>query len=125
MKEYYSKTLVINRARWARGENDGMETALLGDGNRKCCLGFYAQQCGYTGMIRDLSDLTEISTCNFTGLTKSDGNATAVHSRLLRTNDAIRISDKERETRISKIFAEIGVKVKFVGKYPKNKETKT
>ena len=37
------KSFTVNRRSWLRGTGEGM---LLDDQNKKCCLGFYARECG-------------------------------------------------------------------------------
>ena len=131
------KILKINRQKWGVGDEGG---SLLNKDTRKyCCLGFFAKQVGYrdndiseigspsdfvtaidepakrTKRIEKLKPLLTVEKNNFA----SDNR---ICKNLMSVNDSK--SDhyknpKKRESRITELFKQIGITVKFSGEYPK------
>jgi hypothetical protein len=120
--------LIINRREWRRGESaaeKGDPTALLCKDGSKCCLGFYALQCGFTPkQIRGALGPIDVPVTNKT--TSPEwlkliwfNAALRIHQNSLLTADAMQINDtadyteEERESKLTKLFAENGVEVEF------------
>ncbi len=128
-------TLIIDRKRWLRGGDFSDASYLYRSEDRKmCCLGFFCRQSGLLiDNIRNVPEPYDI--LDFTSslsLEKkvrqklkslfedahetnySDMKQNNTCDSLIYANDNIKISEPEREKRISKLFSKIGVKVKFI-----------
>jgi hypothetical protein len=102
---------VVDRFRWLRG-GQGVSYLLRPIDRNMCCLGFLGAACGYTdhqmlGVVlpRAIHD---------------KGARYPVELRehiedIVATNDAVKISDEEREIELKVLFAKAGVKVTFEG----------
>jgi hypothetical protein len=123
MKKDY---LIIDRAKWRTGGHSyenrtGLGiTELLNSNGFMCCLGFRCHQMGilekdllYTSLPSGLSENWDIP-----DLIDPYGNTEFTTTAAL-INDNYDITSKEREKRITKHFATIGVTVEFKGKYVK------
>jgi hypothetical protein len=129
--------LEINRKEWRRGPQDvavavSDPTALLCKDGTKCCLGFYALQCGLEenrikgqGEPGELSfDLNEKNLPeNMEKLVKfvdndeygmSQGN-TQLSLDAMDINDKRFTTEAEREQKLINLFAKYGVEVVFYG----------
>ena len=110
------KTLVIKRSRWLRGESNSY---LLRPKDKKmCCLGFYARACG--AQASDINGYCAPSEYSgFPAWLLSDdffaGPAcSSAAYKLMRANDSVNKTDKQREKIIKAEFKKRGVTVKFV-----------
>ena len=120
----------INRKVWGRGERGGFLLAVRESPEsgtpaqiNMCCLGIYARACGVgvkrlknvampSQMEGRIPEALEVFVeHDFLG--RDDSH---VAFDLASINDQRNISDSDREAEITKKFAEIGIKVKFVGK---------
>jgi hypothetical protein len=137
-EEKVSMDLVIDRAKWGRGQGNG---ALLRDG-KMCCLGFLARECGLGAKtISGVGVPSDFSRCDDDGngvprkvrrhqevwnavlgkikprlpFTDARAKATDVEDVLVMINDEAAMTDARRERLLTKEFAKIGVKVTFVG----------
>lgn len=123
------KTLVIDRSRWLQGRWSDITESMLrsNSGNlphpMMCCLGFFAKRLGLTNEeITDIGRLDEVS-----DLIPEPYRTEALEWRhkykgstvwqLMSINDDPDISSRERERRITRLFKEWGVAVRFTGKY--------
>jgi hypothetical protein len=136
-EEKVSMDLVIDRAKWGRGEGYG---ALLRDG-KMCCLGFLARECGLgaktikgvrapSDFSRYIDDETSIP-CKVRrhqeiwnavlgkikprAPFKGASEGSDVEGILVIINDSEDLTPARRERLLTKEFAKIGVKVTFVG----------
>jgi hypothetical protein len=119
--------------RYEKAKKEPLETALLEpESGTMCCLGFYATACGVpknilenraypSGLPRGRSKLSKAL---FEPLPSYDAHSDDAERILANINDNANISAATRERRVAKAFAEIGVKVKFKGKYPTVREIK-
>lgn len=121
------RELVIDRATWFRGRGPA-QSRLLTDQGKRCCLGFECQALGYKdeqlidvpspGILCSyehpeavpdhmqwLADFNKDQDIFENSITCLD---------LIAINDNPSISDPERESQISEIFANNGVEVKFI-----------
>lgn len=123
MKKDY---LIINRAKWRTGgaynynKTGKGHTALLNKQGYMCCLGFRCHQMGIPEKdLLGLSSPEELAN-NWTipDLITYDGDDTSFTLKAIRINDDANCFQPEREKRIKKHFATIGVTVEFKGKYP-------
>lgn len=116
--------LTIDRERWSRGGKQA--TYLLDSHGQMCCLGFYSLACGFTEAEIKLKALPtdlcsrETSPKNKRAWKKLFSkhvthNTSEKEDLFAAINDRKSISDKMRESLLTKEFAEIGVDVKFVG----------
>jgi hypothetical protein len=113
------KEFTIDRSRWLRGDVFDTPSQMRDRQGRMCCLGFYAESCGAKAMTgkacpSDLKDLPEEASWL---VVKHDYRS--VQDVFTEANDASCESEKNREKKIKQLFAERGVKVKFVGRTPK------
>lgn len=118
------KTLIIDRARWLNADTTSDTTCLYDSATKKmCCLGFAARQLA-GAKVKDIIDLSSPASCETLawpeGLAPTDyigDNGVVV--QLMELNDTDAKTPKVREERIAKEFAKIGIRVKYIGKYPK------
>lgn len=122
----------INRKVWGRGSRGGwlLQVREVVDSVEKqinmCCLGIYARACGVgVNRLRDnampasipgrlpksLNVFLEDSELYEGSVTNSN-----LAGKLAEYNDDRDLTDAEREERIIKGFASVGIRVKFVGK---------
>lgn len=111
--------LVIDRTKWLRG---GKEDSLLlsADSGKMCCLGFLARQCGYSA--KDIRGFATPSSMGKTsklipGLVKTEWGGvhnTPLCYRLIDINDNLKLSDSQREKRLTRWFKHLKVDVSFV-----------
>ena len=114
------KTITVNRKKWARGGKNG-ESALLNDEGNMCCLGFACNQISRipksklegVGMPCDVYDkvsfLTEINSTFINGIGDNLLARTAAE-----INDDLRITDKMREYKLTRLFKSHGYKIRFI-----------
>jgi hypothetical protein len=127
------KSFIVERKKWLRGEGSE-DSCLLTEGNRMCCLGFYAEACGLDRkVIRGLSSpmkavyatqghfienyKDKLSTRKSdviwkTKLVKS-GRDTATCNDMMKINDDEHIDDTIRETKLTALFKKLGIRIKF------------
>jgi|SRR5580698_3376967 hypothetical protein len=129
------KEFVVKRKTWYRGKGSE-NSCLLNDAGRMCCLGFYAEACGLDRKtIRDLSSPRDAVQITQQGETTSkDGDIVCRKSNvvwstklvsnvyminiptcntMMEVNDNKKLSDEERETKLTALFKRLGIKVKF------------
>jgi hypothetical protein len=116
------KKLVIDRAKWLRGKDALNDSYLLRpDDGKMCCLGFYAESCGFS--LDDLYGKTYPSLLITDGLipealrwlvTDLYEDTTAGLS-LAQLNDDDQLDEPTREERVAEKFALHGIEVEFVG----------
>lgn len=121
------KELVIDRARW--GVAPKVEGALYNSETKQmCCLGFLARACG--AKVNDIKDVPFCAEGEapsvFVGESEAALNASDANDKKigenLRINGAVLTSQRHREQVVRAIFKENGIKVKFVGRFPKAKK---
>lgn len=116
--------LIIDRSRWARGDN-GNGTYLSSPHNDKmCCLGFLGKACGIRKIKGQESPEMVSSTKWPKWLVRNGENVnistnTVACSRLMEVNDNSYILELVREKKLTKEFAKHGIEVKFVDKITK------
>lgn len=116
-----NKELIIDRKIWLRGDKK-RSRLLTHDGKAMCCLGIYLNSCGVSkkllrssfspdhvndklGLPNEASWLMGVSNC-------SDA---AYDLMLFNDSSSLFKNEKEREEKIKKLFAEVNIKVKFIG----------
>lgn len=116
--------LVIERDRWLRGEGSSDSYLLRDSDGKMCCLGFYALACGL--MKIQIANVTDPAGARRPTKAFEDalvhiplnpeemplGNSQAAKD-LMSANDSIELEDNEREQRLERLFAKIGVQVEF------------
>lgn len=115
--------LVIERAKWLRGEGGKASRLLRPKDGKMCCVGFAALALGHTeDEIRDrrcvVKHIYDEQLSGDAALAKFGpqwgGDATdGVLFRLYDINDAEHATDGEREGRVVALFAKVGVDVEF------------
>lgn len=109
--------LVIDRAKWLRGETDLRSYLLREADGKMCCLGFLALACG-----AEVDDICSYSSPKDThNVSWPDGllgdmdckQNTEVCGTLMNIND--RVSDEEREIRLTEEFKKLDIEVEFIG----------
>jgi hypothetical protein len=120
--------LTIHRATWLFGKGHA-QTLLLKDG-KKDVLGFLAAACGATDeqlegkvmlmLDRLQSTLTDLDAAGFLKLLPRITDD--ILFDLARLNDKPGLTNESREWLIQEGFGSIGVKVTFIGEYPKAME---
>lgn len=120
------KKLVIKNSQWARGYSSALK-----DDEKYCCLGLHAKACGFTD--RDLDDISgprllheeftrkkkenhidyfETWLDKFEDENEEDFFCTnTLCSNAVEINDEYHLTDEERIEALSKIFAEVGIKI--------------
>ncbi len=115
----------IDRGTWLRG---GMPSVLMDKEGHKCCLGFYALECGAKEEdIRGYSvpssvfhyrnhiEIPELLDTDVDDDVPGSTSSSALACSLMKVNDDALMDPEERERRITAKFAEIGVEVTFTG----------
>jgi hypothetical protein len=116
--------LVINRAKWLRGEDakEGKDSYLLREcDGKQCCIGIYFSALGFKD--DELRGLGEDSECIVRDPDREGGYEVDPRvpewvrreTELYGINDAAYLDEPERERRIAERFAAGGVEVEFVG----------
>jgi hypothetical protein len=122
------KSLVIDRRKWGRNNKDGEKSGSYLRNNKEekddygksiagkmCCLGFACRAFGISAQkLNDNgipSDITHnrLESIIPEWLLRFGGDT----SKLANINDSAQWSDKQKEAKITKIFAKHGIKVKF------------
>lgn len=115
--------LVIDRARWLRGEGSGESYLLRESDGKMCCLGFYCLARGLTAEeikgIKTPTDVTNpvalvplVKECELCG---GHVHQTEVCSSMMTVNDDQVVEDDRREEELTRLFGELGVgSVEFV-----------
>jgi hypothetical protein len=113
------KVLKINRKEWIRGQGSS-NSALLTYTGQKCCLGFYclASKKITKKDIFGLESPSQVrdarsSRAGISKLLNSNGLNNDICYEMMETNDSKNLDDKERESKLTKLFKLIGTKVKF------------
>lgn len=112
--------LTIDRSRWLRGEGSVVSRLLRPADGKMCCLGFYGLAMGANPDA--LLDVTAPQVARdlapFAALIEHDERAacwpTVTCGNLMCDNDDEHTTAEDREARLTKYFAEIGVEVEFV-----------
>lgn len=126
--------LVIDRKQWRRGPQTQVikeydPTSLLCKDGTKCCLGFYALQCGFQPeQIKGMGDPTEVSV-DYNESPKDweklvtfyeddeygtfSTLSTDLTNGAIDINDSDKLSEEEREKALIKLFATDGIEVEF------------
>lgn len=123
------KSFTVDRAKWARGGRGG-NPGLLNDAGNMCCLGHISKQCGaklntFYGMPEDLAidvhskpyALLKDFLISIDVTARRDFYNNDLAGKAAIINDSRKTSDKQREAKLTKLFAKAGYKLKFVGKY--------
>jgi hypothetical protein len=99
------KSFVIDRTKWLRGEGNTPSCLLRRTDEKMCCVGILCSQSGYTPTaIRGVRDLE----------TLDSGNDLAFHlDEIYATNDNKAITADYRESKLTKLFAKLGITVEF------------
>ena len=107
-------TLTIDRRKWLRGE-DFNSALLRSDDKKMCCLGFFCLSRDIR-KIADVSEPVDLSYQQRQRIPELFDNQHQNHvcEKLMVNNDSPELSEKVRETRITKWFKKIGVNVKFI-----------
>lgn len=122
MKYNDVKEFTIKRSEWYRGKGY-LHSKLLDDCGLKCCLGFFALECGLSKEeILDIEEPAQLLSKDEdsklieweTFLVDELGSNTSDCSSLMLINDSKVSSDKEKEDSIIRIFNNKGIKVSFV-----------
>lgn len=115
------KMLVIKRSEWLRGKTPSYLRNYKGE---MCCLGFACMQLLHLPVYAILARHTPselLLRLNETlgaklmelGLVEAGGN-TAICGRLMTINDDQKLTDRQREAALKKLFLTIGIRCKFV-----------
>lgn len=116
--------LVIDRDRWSRGGLNG-PVRMLNASGCMCCLGFLARECGYEeSEMADRGGPVAVRMLTGRDLfppTLQVGEQGGPVDDLIITNDRIydddghRMTERDRESEITRLMAQAGVEVEFVG----------
>jgi hypothetical protein len=119
----------IDRSEWLRGEGHEKSFLLRESDGKMCCLGIFSLACGL-----DPERITNVESPEMVPVEDDEsvaslwekGNPAAgflfncagasnLCSRLMETNDEVNTVEGDREEEITKLFAQGGVEVEFVG----------
>lgn len=113
--------LIIERSKWLRGGNGEDSLLRSPESGKMCCLGFLALQCGYS--TKDINGIATPESIGkkskfIPGLVEYNhyntlGN-TNLCNKLMYINDAYRITESQREKRLTTWFKYLEVDVSFV-----------
>lgn len=113
------KKFTVRRSKWRRGgphysEKNKGTTFLLNEEGYMCCLGFACNQICRIPMEKLLNNSYpwEVANSNTT-FVDSEGNSPDFVKKAVNINDNEKISNKVREARLTKLFADNGIKVTF------------
>lgn len=105
------KEFVIDRKKWYRGRGSANSALLRSDGTM-CCMGFYAKACGFEDR-----EILDAGTHPFSATIESpyfiDGRFG--QAGLFDVNDNVTLSEEDRETILTRLFADNGIAVRFEG----------
>lgn len=112
-------SFTIPRKRWLRGKGSG-ESALLCETGKQCCVGIYLSKLGISDeKLLDMSageDLDRLPK-QAQWLVERVGPGRGLNSKL--ANELYWVNDEPklrgRETKIKKLFAKVGIRVRFTG----------
>jgi hypothetical protein len=112
----HPREFVVQRSKWLRGRKEG--AVLLDESGRMCCLGFVSEQCGVptaallgTGVPNRLPDTSGRPLLGL--LLRYWTKHTSLAVRAVEWNDALGITDTERESQLSALFAQHGYTLRF------------
>lgn len=107
--------VVVNRPDWGRGSEGKMLDIKT---SKMCCLGFLARAIGFTEEdIAGTAEPRDVS-CKFPTLIGGDSDRqghTLTCNNLMHWNDNAKTEDPEREAKLTKLGARIGIKFVFKG----------
>ena len=111
--------LVIDRKVWLRGEGDAVSRLLRPEDQKMCCVGIYGKALGLPDKV--LEDVTTATGWGGTTVwpdwvleeCHTLGKTTDI-AEVYVTNDEMDFNDRERETRLTLLFAKHGVEVEFI-----------
>lgn len=118
-----AKSFTVVRSKWSGRdaniiEDEGKKT--LGwtglwnsETDEKCCLGFYAEACGYTKQVLLGRGMTWFGKYVNAFVGADEGLATAA-KKAANINDDITIPQSEKEAKLIALFAEHGITLNFV-----------
>lgn len=111
--------LVIDRAKWLRGEDSQNSKLLRIKDQKRCCIGFLCSALGVSDSeLLDVGGSQKLFAELPTWLKDSGEMADNEHSDLFTAydvNDNPELDEATREARITKIFARHDIQVEFVG----------
>ncbi|MDE2020468.1 MAG: hypothetical protein KGJ13_09055 [Patescibacteria group bacterium] len=97
------KSFTVLRSRWLRGRGNSHSYLYRHSDAKMCCVGFFARAGGLRAKeIDNMKELGDVGT----PLERALGEIYAV-------NDNEDLSDKERESKLKRRFADLGVRVTF------------
>ena len=112
--------LIIDRAKWLRGEDSWKSCLFRVEDRKMCCLGFLSLACGAVE--------AEITACPSpssvckqalwpSGLLDEGGNNTLTCTSLMEVNDDPdpSLSNTEREAQLTYLFQQLNIEVEFTG----------
>jgi len=113
--------VTVRRNKWLRGENYDVTRLLRPSDGKMCCLGFACLALGETeDSILDVSHPVTVSerhqrsVGNLTSFINNDWEHPKPVDEAMRINDLKDLDDKERETEITKLLAQVGLDMEFV-----------
>lgn len=137
--------LIIDRAKWLRGEGSGESFLIRNTDGKMCCLGFLGLACEipqeklmgakspvsyYNGSLLDKTsrapkeDWVRLNKevegifgppCTFLGEASNRFDISEVCAAMMKVNDSNRMSDSVREETLRDLFRSTGIQVEFVG----------
>ena len=117
------KTFTIKRSKWARGGKNGGSSLLNREEGTMCCLGFFGKKNGATDEeivgwgMPTTAVIYGAPKGAFPGIVRRNNDEcmmTQVGEKCIEVNDRGDISDDVRESRLTKLFAKIGWKPRFI-----------
>ena len=133
MKIILPERVVVKRSQWVRGVggfgtkgtgNMGVSKLLQSDVHmasdgvqRRCCLGFWCSAAGFDDDVlwgaAAPDSIALFDTLNIPGLLTTDGRRTIICQSMMTVNDDPRMSDEEREQKLTSLAKELGVEMVF------------
>jgi len=110
--------LTINRKEWLRGEGNDKSKLLRSTDGKRCCIGILAQTLGIEdSKIKDLSGVGQIEDPRWPEwctemITDADRKSQDI-GLAYQFNDSQVLTDEQRETGLSEVFARNDIQVEF------------
>lgn len=143
-KKKYELEFTVDRSKWYQGQGSNESKLLIikhpdkKQNGKMCCLGFASLACGipksrikgkndpfdvvsdYDGLKRrKAEDKLKFFFSTKGGITYYSNYYNFTTEDIIDENDSPDTKGLEKERNLKKLFEKIGVKVKFIGKYPK------
>jgi hypothetical protein len=104
---------IIDRQTWYRGQGS-VQSALLKEDGRRCCIGFVGKQCGLPDAdLMDVPDVRNAGSFDAWPAWFETGHSDSL-AEAYKINDSATLNDASRESQLKALFAEQGDILEFI-----------